>query len=551
MKIPTYDRQVGIKTPQEGIAEVKAPVVPDVLPAAYGANVGQATEAVGTKIVSEADKFGAYMLKQRELDMKVLKANATNLADTHIQEAMYDDTPEEYGIPDPVTGKYKTRPRGTMNQVGEEAEGGYSRTKQLTSDYVSKIASSLPAGIQAEWIQEYGSHANTIHESALKHEASQKRIGKAKDISASITNLTKNAAMAQTPEDLQAAVSKAGELADTQADILGMLPSERQKTKDEAQAAVAESSITTYLHKTRGDADGANLLLAQLNLPAATNTLLQGKIDTISKAEKSRVEYETKQKQLDGQADTIVDVALGKDSFLNPSLQLQERAAADPEGLGKILALVKESGAATKLKGAFEQDYTAETNNQGYADSIKQLASTKTLAELTKTGLEILIKNPKMDADLKASIAYYIEQKRAKVMQEHYDPLKDAIQKDPQQAAHDFGIVKIMQWADDTFQTQATKDQAIYRYEQAIAQKKTPKQAYDIAVDHTIRLEYPELSLAVDQGLIPNGVISKKGKANIFLPKESKAVSHKIWNPKTFKFEPNPNRKAESETTKQ
>lgn len=564
MKIPEYQESVNIQAPKTNPLQVKTPEIPNVVPGAFGEDVAKATENLGAVGMKMSNTIMDHVIKQKELDNKILKLSATNKADKSITERFYDPTEEEYGDPDPISGKKKIRMKGIMMQVGEQNDNGYNESQLITSDVAAKIAATMPERVGKEWLAEYAPKAGAFHENALKYQSSQVKLGKAKEVDASIYELNKSMTLADTPEKMQAGVDEARKLATYKSDLYGDTIG-RTKTLDDTVAMAVESGISAYLKRTKGDIAGAEGMLAKLNLPEITNTYIQGKIQTLGKQEINRAEFEKKQNDLKNQADAIIDVAEGKDSFLNPSLALQEKALNDPKGLGEILARVKASTEKTGAPSDYTDDYQVEDKNAGYLGIVKDLSSAKSLPELVEKGVKAITDNPDMDVDQKAAIAYMIAQKKDRIEkrtakvnesiayykeQNYPHPVRDSIQKDPEQAAIDAGYKSVIDWADKSIQSEQIKNEAIFTYQKALQQNKKPSVAYNEAIKSAIALQYPELMVHLNGEDIPNGFVTSTGKATILLPKESKVESHKIWNPTTFKFETNPNRKVKSETTK-
>lgn len=573
MKIPEYQQEVSIQPAQR-----QEGTVPNVLPAAYGTGVAEAQEVLGKTAMAETQKVGTSLINhlqlQQELDRKTLHTEYDSKFKIKHQEAAYNTEQEEYFD---ANGNSKgMRNKGYMLQMGEQGDGkkafikidgklvssGAYATQQRTDEaIVNSLATEMPADDLSKktWIAGTTAQRATFADQAIQYEGQQYRLGQSKIYISALDENIKTGGTVQTLEQAQSLLKEGEKNWTGLSDNAGELPADRARTKSEYELKIGESAVLGFLRNNGGDIEKTKALLDNLSLSEPNHNLIAEKILTTGKQIAEMKIYQQKQSNLKNQADAIIDVATGKDSFVNPSVALQEKAALDPKGLGEILARAKKSATSTEKvdaqgkitgKPAYSGDYSPEKANVKYVKGIKQLASAKTLEEFTKLGLDIIEKNPDMDVDQKASIAYYIGQKKDALMQQYYGPMKKALQSNPKQTAEDVGYNAIIDWADKTFRSDEVKQQAVMSYQKGLMDGKKPNAAYQDAMKSSIIIEHPEMSLYMENGAMPNGVVSKQGKANIVLPQKSTVEAHKIWNPTTFKFEDNPKRKVKSETTK-
>lgn len=117
MKVPTIENKVAIQSPRSGGVLANTPNAPQVVPAAYGGEIGAAMHGLGNTMVATADKLATHlftMAKQRSEDIGTDALN--KYADDQLQTLH-----QEKIVVDPKTGEQRTV-GGWQGRLGFETD---------------------------------------------------------------------------------------------------------------------------------------------------------------------------------------------------------------------------------------------------------------------------------------------------------------------------------------------------------------------------------------------------------------------------------------------
>ncbi len=489
MKVPQYSRQTS-----EQSTQINTPRVPNAIPGAFGADVAEATTKLGMTVEKAGLSLLEHVEKQRVLNEKALKDTFTNDFKQSIQERLYDTTEENYT--DPKTGETRTRTKGIMNQLGDDALDTYEKSKVIFDEEVKSRTSKMRASesVKSEWVSEVAPYRTSITEAALKHQAAQYKIGLGKTFTASLVNLANEAETAQDPEKLSLLLdnvsAKVGDYSNSQGDSSDV----RQKTMDLWIAKSAEKAVIGKLMAT-GSTDDAQKLLEGIKskIPQETYDNISLKVDKVGEQVRTIQNRKATVEKINNQFTAFTQLANGELNLLNSDDVIRSFAIDSPEFATALKV-------AVNTKGEFEPETELGV---AYADVVKNVFKAGSQEEIAGFLTEALTAYGRKEISqeklaILASAAYIRGQKIRTVKS---DPRPTM---DPKQLAIDAGIKAIF----SSFSPLAIPDALTY-YLKGIISGKPAEQAHAEAAKAVANKNNP-LSVAHQIGdkiPLPNGKI--------------------------------------------
>jgi len=421
MKIPVYENQVGVQTPLARPMQVEGPRVPDVLPASYETNVGEATAQLGRTVQAGADVIESHIVKQQALNEEVMKETYLNNLKQHVQMIQYDQTPEDYTD---MEGNTKQRPKGVMLQIGDQSKDALIRTRASIEKATADYANSIPSErVRAKFLAEARGYQISTENSVLSHEGQQYRLTQAKTMTSTLTNLENESATANTPEILDNMLVKIAEKSNLLSDTQGSDPETRQRTLDQWTAKATEKAVMNKLYTT-GSIKESQALLESVKprIPQETYDALNWKLEKGAVVLERKAARQVQVDKVNNRLAVIKDIMDKKINFENADDYISSVTMNDPEMGTAIQAAVDQQGYYTPT----------DSNNDSVQAAIESVFNSKSKEEVSNFLVKMLhTTNGKDIAQDKLNIV-------VNAVLNYASPLKDLpedndVQEDPKQ----------------------------------------------------------------------------------------------------------------------
>lgn len=163
MKIPQFEPSV---SQQQGRA-LEVPNIPVPPPVAFGTEVAQKTEQLGSIVSGVGDKLANHMLERLHEEQSAQVIQADNGFRTDLQKNMFDTETDDHGVP-----------KGVFNRQGYQAQGA---TEEFDADFKARRQAMLEAMDTPYKKQRLGELMDEnyprLRELVAKHEGTQVRLG--------------------------------------------------------------------------------------------------------------------------------------------------------------------------------------------------------------------------------------------------------------------------------------------------------------------------------------------------------------------------------------
>ena len=480
MRIPVYQNTEEIRPTQAS----DVPRTPTITPEAAGVGVAQEQEKLGQVAQAAVAKVGNDVIEHIQLQKahneKILKDDFENKFKLAYQEQAYDQTLEEYGNPDPLTGVKPQRPKGIMLQVGEQATDAYSRSKKNFDELATKFVTAMPADdrVKKEWLASIEPYRVSTSLSASEHGAKQYRVSLAKTGIATLTNLSNEAETAQDPKLLNPLLDRVVEKSNLLSDTQGDTPDIRQKVKDDWILKATQKAVIGKLMTTGKIDEAMNLLdSAKEKIPQETYDTIKEKVNKVGEQVASDNKRNATVEKIGNEFDAFTKLANGELDLTNSDDVIRAFAVNDMEFATALKV-------AVNTRGRFEP---SSDNDAAYADIIKNVFKSGSKEEIANVLKEALSSTGrKQISQDKLSIIASAALLRGKGIRElNSDP---KLSTDPKQTAIDAGLKAIT-----SCYTGVALPDIITHYLQGVISGKPAEQAHKEAVTNNIIKQNPDL----------------------------------------------------------
>jgi hypothetical protein len=478
MTVPDYQESVA---PETGIVPKVA--LPQVVPDAFGANVGEAVAGLGQKVEGAADQLQNHIIERvnQEKEMAVYQGEM-QLRDTANKFLFGNDmvTKKINGVDTPV-------PQGIVNRQGALAQGSYQDFTDNYNKASDAFVNSFPSA-QQKRLASYLSQRNFGYYSELasRHEATQYRKNYNDTMTASMQGDMDIAKNALTVDDVKSSLNNVV----PKAQALNRFNGVDQNDKvDSIKGNVIQSAILGQL--TQGNVDNAYGILNNLKDQVSPKEFerLQGITDKSVKALQTQNKIQSDQSMVSNRIGALNGIATGEINWQNAPDMVSKIAPHDPE-LATAIQKVVDS----------KYDFTADTDpSKGAAAEVPFQSMLKNMVNSSdQKGLtDMMIKDLGQTAGKisPTRLALYVQASidRAKSL-----PLRDGdgAPVNYQQRQTDAGLKALMNWSTNS---NAKTDQIYDSYLTDIKNKVDPTAAYNRAISTALMSSYPETAMMPDK----------------------------------------------------
>lgn len=188
MKVPVYEKQVGIQTPKVGATQIKQGEVPSPLPAAYGADIGQAAQVGGKAIVSESEQLASHYDTMQKENERVDNLRRDTGFRQDLSKMLYSNNDIEVDSKDEFGKDIKrTVKEGLLLRASTDA-------KAVSVEYKQKYAA-----LKDQWMNgansrqletldpSFNTHGISANEQVIKHELAQRKVAAVNTVEQSLS----------------------------------------------------------------------------------------------------------------------------------------------------------------------------------------------------------------------------------------------------------------------------------------------------------------------------------------------------------------------------
>jgi len=240
MKVPTYQRKVGLEVPKTQAPRMPQVTIPRTVPAAFGADVARATQAlgeVGLKIAGHLQQMAIDKQdreeKRKENDfMQDWQNRLTNQEEETVQ----------------INGQDITRPKGLLLRQLDQAEGvtldANSAYQEMRGQYLEGLSQ-----YQVDKLEPFiDRHFLTIQGRVVTHEANQLDANDKQATESNLALRNQEASLIRDPEQLSAAIDDAVTSASTYNSKFD--PATQKILNQEIAKNMAGSAIISTIERT-------------------------------------------------------------------------------------------------------------------------------------------------------------------------------------------------------------------------------------------------------------------------------------------------------------
>lgn len=543
-KVPTYERQVSLATPN--IQD--APSVPHLdLSGGMSAinKIGEANEKAGETIFKAGQLLAKHAQEQIELRNEQRGAQVYTQYARDMQNKLFNENTEVVKVQ--VGSRSKLNPDGTISNTAaptpiyedvERPVGVMNRSLSQAHGAIDEMDSYYLGNAREQYLSQIpdaktrqkiaimmDTHYNTVRGTVISHQASESRKDLVNSFTSSVKQQVADAYGALNPLALTTAVDNA---VLTQNELNRAIGADDKSSKMALQATtsdIVENSVMGKL-KTTGNPIEATALLDSVKdkLSEQNYSEIKSKIRSSALTIQKQIEHEVLVKQVQTRFDMVNQVATGQLRWDNSGETIKKIALVDKDLAEAMQQVISSDG-----------DYSPKSEvNDEYQKMVNGVFSSSTNEEVSKFLIDAmnLAGNGKISRD-RLAILVNAAQNRAKNLP---TTSKDSVPQNPMQVAVDAGLKAAMGYYD----TKSDKDTRIIDdYLLAIKNNKTPKEAYDIAVKTSIMRNHPEVASHDD---VPNIVVTKDSPVKYVFTGNSNIFPARIYNPATKSFEVNTNR---------
>ena len=397
MKVPKYQRQVGIETARTQAPRMPTVTIPKVVPGAFGADVGRATQALGEVGLKIAGHLQQMAIDKQ--DREVLRRETEYRKD--LQNRLINGEEETIQI----DGQDVTRPRGFLRRQLEQAEGA---TQELDKVYQEEVRNQYLGGLSRYQLDKLGpamdGHYLSVRNSVITHEANQWDESEKNETESNLAQKTLDASIIRDPDQLIAAIDDAVKSAEPYYrkfdEATRKILNEKITSNIVEAATISTLSNTGSLVTSQGLLDSAKDKIAESTYSDIQSKLASGHKSMIAEAERIR-----SINKVNSRFDYIEKIADGTLDWGNSSEIIRQVALTDPKLAEAMTKNIKEGGFEVEEK---DEDFME------LAEHIFTSADSKTISDFLVSALSDT-KNISRD---RLAILVYAARKRVEELNE-------------------------------------------------------------------------------------------------------------------------------------
>jgi hypothetical protein len=531
-KIPVTEESVRMQAPQAPTVRAREYQIPGAVPGAFGENVSKATENFGKTMGNSSESLFKILEKKREDQETVKAAEIENKFMLGLQDIEYG--PGTVSKKD-ANGNDITVPRGTKLRLGYSAEDSvvdmHTNSLKLRED----LLQNMPDGLEKQKLdQRMQAHFLTKRESQIVHATTQIRAAD-KDTFVS-RNKTMIDSVVADPATLGEATTKIQEYhRDEQKRFGDSLAETAIKTDKDLSDAVFKAADSLY---RRTMSEDATVALAESAKDKFSNPgVFQETMDRIEKnlpVIKKTADYNVKLSQVNYETDLVLGLADG--SIVPQSIDIGKEVVS-----GRITQEFAKS-LKTYRDNPIAIDMLSDPDNDAFVSNLQEIFDSKDKAGVRKAIVNVL----KGGADGKLSQDQFSLAIKTAAMRNKglgaLENAKETIYANNKQLDVDAGFRTINDWADT--QKIDDKKQVLQDYVSNLTKNMAPNVAVAVAQRSYAVKKYPPAATMENP---PNMIVGPDSNIKLIFPTKTKVAANRLYNPKTRKFDLNPEIHTKSE----
>lgn len=347
MRVPKYQRRVGIKTARTRAPRVPTPrmpqiTMPKVVPGAFGANVARATQALG----EVGTKIAGHLLEMAkdDQDREVLRRETEYRQD--LQNRLINGEEETIQI----NGQDVTRPRGLLRRQLNQAKGS---TQELDKVYQEEIRNQYLEGLSRYQLDKLepaiDSHYLSVRNSVITHEANQLDEDFKNITESNLAQKTSDASIIRDSEQLTSAIDDAIKTAEPY--YRKFDEATRKILYEKITSNIVEAATISTLQNT-GSLVSSQILLdsAKDKIAESTYSGIKGKLAAGHKSMIAETERIRSINKVNSRFDYIAKIADGTLNWANSAEIIRQVALTDPKLADAMTKNIKKGGFGVEEK---------------------------------------------------------------------------------------------------------------------------------------------------------------------------------------------------------